>query len=346
LKRASLAALVFVLSLAAVLGACADRAAPRFPHLLHLATPSCGKPGEPACLDCNSCHAVTTRGGSHALPGEAACTTCHRGDAHETLAVLKSPPVRPSGPIRFDHATHLAMPELRGQCVPCHAGVVESGKAAMPPMSQCFGCHEHAAEWKAGECAPCHDQRSLARTLPKTFLRHDEAFLRHHGQKARSEEKLCQSCHSESDCNSCHDTSRGLSVEKRRPAHIESRQVHRGDFLTRHAIEASSQSSRCVRCHTPQSCDDCHILSGVSANRVDARNPHPLGWVGGNPGSKSAHGRAARRDIVACASCHEAGAATNCIRCHKVGGFGGNPHPNGWKSGQARDSRMCGYCHE
>ena len=57
-------------------------------------------------------------------------------------------------------------------------------------------------------------------------------------------------------------------------------------------------------------------------------------------------GRSHGRDIVACAGCHEAGPATNCIRCHKVGGYGGNPHPRGWKSARGVDSEMCRYCHE
>jgi hypothetical protein len=88
------------------------------------------------------------------------------------------------------------------------------------------------------------------------------------------------------------------------------------------------------------------VARGVSANRVGARNPHPPGWVGSNPNARSFHGREARRDILLCASCHDQGPATNCIRCHKVGGFGGNPHPGGWRSTQSESSTMCRYCHE
>ena len=127
---------------------------------------------------------------------------------------------------------------------------------------------------------------------------------------------------------------------------LEERLVYRGDFMVRHAIEAQSQSARCVRCHTVNTCDTCHVARGVSGNRSGSRNPHPAGWVGGNPNSKSAHGHEARRDIVLCASCHEQGPATNCIQCHKVGAYGGNPHPGGWKSNQGEGSRMCRYCHE
>jgi hypothetical protein len=84
----------------------------------------------------------------------------------------------------------------------------------------------------------------------------------------------------------------------------------------------------------------------VSGNRLGATNPHPPGWVGNDVRSADFHGRQARRDIASCAGCHEQGPATNCIRCHKVGAYGGNPHPHGWQSARGPGSAMCRYCHE
>jgi hypothetical protein len=57
------------------------------------------------------------------------------------------------------------------------------------------------------------------------------------------------------------------------------------------------------------------------------------------------HGRAARRDILTCAACHDQGPASNCIHCHAVGGPGGNPHPDGWSSGRDVQDGMCAFCH-
>jgi hypothetical protein len=57
------------------------------------------------------------------------------------------------------------------------------------------------------------------------------------------------------------------------------------------------------------------------------------------------HGRAARRDIASCAACHDQGAASNCVRCHKVGAFGGSPHPPGWRSSQPTTAESCAICH-
>jgi len=259
--------------------------------------------------------------------------------------VLAVQPERATGEIHFDHTSHLRLGQIQGQCVPCHAGVVKGG-SRLPPMKECFSCHEHEEQWERGECAPCHDRKELSHSLPRTFLKHEGNFARHHGDLAARDGRLCQSCHEQTDCDDCHDVTQNMSVERRRPENVDRNFVHRGDFLVRHAIEAQSEPSRCVRCHEPSTCDACHVERGVSGNRLDARNPHPLGWVGNDPGAQSLHGREARRDILLCASCHDQGPATNCIRCHRVGGYGGNPHPGGWKSGRSTGEEMCRYCHE
>jgi hypothetical protein len=333
--------------LVAVIVACRNESPPpRFPHQVHLAGIPCGAPGKPQCLSCVSCHDLVEHDSTHRIPDAQICDRCHK-DAHEVRAVLASTPPRRTGEITIDHDKHLAMPEIRGQCVPCHAGVVDPKRSPLPPMSQCFGCHEHAEQWARGECTPCHEPEGLRRTLPVTFLKHDAAFLRRHGDvMAQSQQALlCQSCHTQAQCQQCHDVTQDLTVEARRPERIESGQVHRGNFVVRHAIEARSQPSRCISCHTVETCDSCHVARGVSANVANPANPHPPEWIGSNTSSPNYHGTAARRDIVACAGCHEAGPATNCIRCHKVGAYGGNPHPRGWKSSRGADAEMCRYCH-
>jgi len=342
-----LALLVIAVAASAVLAACRRNAPPpEFSHKFHLSGIACGGPGQPECLNCTNCHSPAERDDASRLPEQASCDGCHQ-DATVTQAVLATPPPRPHGVIRIDHEQHLQMPAIHGQCLPCHAGVVDAMSPAMPPMSKCFGCHEHEEQWERGECAPCHERQDLEQTLPVTFLKHDASFLRHHGEIVAQKQQmlLCQSCHTQSDCQSCHDVTQGLSVEKRRPERIESGQVHRGDFMARHAMEAQAEAAKCLTCHTPQTCDSCHAARGVSANVANARNPHPPGWVGNDTRSEDFHGTSARRDILACAGCHDAGPATNCIRCHKVGAYGGNPHPRGWKSARGTDAEMCGYCH-
>jgi Cytochrome c7 and related cytochrome c len=333
------------LLVAALAAACSDRSALRFPHALHLAGIACGGAGKPACLTCVSCHSPSRAGAAPTLPPISRCATCHQGDQSPLRAQISAPIEHPYGTIAFDHDRHLALSGVEGQCVSCHAGVVETGGPRLPPMNKCLGCHEHQEQWQRGQCAPCHAGAELRRLLPQTFLRHAGDFMVHHGTDAVEQKQLCQACHAQADCDGCHDTTQELSVERRRPEAVQANFAHRGDFMTTHPLEAQSQPARCLRCHTTDTCDSCHLARGVSAGLIEGRNPHPPGWVGNNAGARSFHGAAARRDILLCASCHDQGPATNCIRCHKVGGYGGNPHPGGWKSTRSESSQMCRYCH-
>lgn len=335
-----------LLCVAALSGACADRSVARFPHALHLAGLACGVAGKPACLSCNSCHAQSGQKSRQAMPAASVCQGCHHADPGSLRTLVSREPAAVFGTISFDHDRHLSLKEVAGQCVSCHAGVVQSAKPRLPPMATCFGCHEHESQWNLGQCAPCHTAGEVKRILPQTFLRHEGSFMRHHGSQAVQQKRLCQVCHTQADCESCHDASQDLSVERRRPEAVQRSFVHRGDFMTTHAMEAQSQPARCLRCHTTQSCDACHTARGVSGSLIEGRNPHPAGWVGNNANARSFHGAAARRDILLCASCHDQGPATNCIRCHRVGGYGGNPHPAGWKSTRSQNSQMCRYCHD
>ncbi len=349
MKRRAPGALGWLLALGllvtALLAACADKPAPRFPHLTHLVALDCGAPGQPACLTCNTCHTPSEPERAYKLPSPSLCQTCHRQPTSGLLSSLTFSPERPYGEIAIDHDRHLAMPGIAGQCVSCHAGVVEAGKPALPPMARCFTCHEHEAQWRRAECGPCHQRSDLKRSLPQSFLRHDVAFLRHHGELDTFDKSLCQSCHTERDCQACHDVTQELTAEARTPERVESSSFHRGDFITRHALEASAAPARCATCHAPETCDSCHVARGVSGNSRGARSPHPPGWVTNSPTIASPHGLEARRDILACASCHDQGPATNCIRCHQVGAYGGNPHPRGWRSTRSPNDQMCRYCH-
>ena len=86
------------------------------------------------------------------------------------------------------------------------------------------------------------------------------------------------------------------------------------------------------------------FLVGVSAVAGNAGSPHGPGWVGLGV-AENEHGRAARRDPVACASCHGGAGEALCVSCHKVGGPGGNPHPPGYSSQQPMTAMPCRMCH-
>lgn len=341
---------LLVLGLAvAVLAACTKKQyLTRFPHEKHLSNASCGAPGEPPCLTCATCHAGVAQDKSQSRPAVTVCTQCHADSANLTPFVTRPVPLAPDAhAIVFSHDQHLKMPDVGGQCIKCHSGAVsrEASSALFPPMEACLNCHEHERQFEAGICTNCHAKQDLPRLRPESFARHDAVWLRHHGEGARRQEVLCQACHAEKDCTDCHDLFQNIQLEDRAPDAIERDLVHRADFMTRHAIEAAAQPTACVRCHEPQTCDGCHAQRGVSGNAVGALNPHPPGWTGSNTASPNFHGTQARRNLFECASCHEQGPATNCIRCHSSGGPGGNPHPRGWQSSRSPGEAMCRYCH-
>ena len=330
-----------MLIVGAVSGACErPRSEPAFPHVEHLTGHACGNDGQPDCVTCVTCHTPTSGASNLSRPDAVVCSQCHQNG--EALLAASTPAPRPQS-INFEHQSHLLLPEVKGQCVGCHQGVVIAGERRLPEMAKCLECH--SADFQQAKCTPCHVSEHLSQLKPETFMRHDEKWWHSHAQPAARSPAVCSECHSETWCADCHSQNRGLSIEKRFPDQIQRHMPHRGDFVVRHAIEARSQSARCLSCHTSNTCDACHLERGVSAAAIGSVSPHPIGWIGSGSRGRESHGRAARRDIVTCMSCHDHGPLTNCIQCHSPGGPGGNPHPSGWDSSRATSSAMCRYCH-
>lgn len=351
MSRLSLLLLLVALPLAAA-AACVKPLPAGFPHRKHLTlgTAACGS-GQGDCLSCVSCHQnVLADGPNEGGPsgdGTERCAACHAREDLPRLTRMSRPSNHPGlgRAILFSHQKHLAMPEIGGQCIDCHSGVVkEPAGSAFPPMAKCLECH--STDFYDSNCTLCHTRQDLQGLVPQTFLRHDANWMRRHAIAAVDAETMCQECHKQSECQDCHDLNQTLRVELRRPDAILTEFRHRADFLSRHAIEARLESAQCARCHSTQDCESCHRLRGVSALGLGGPSPHPPGWIGDNPASRDFHGREARRDILQCASCHDRGPATNCIDCHRVGARGGNPHPNGWRSVRSPQDQMCRYCHE
>ncbi len=331
-------------------GACARGLLTHFPHRVHLATLECGGPGQPKCLSCLSCHQSSPGGHeSWSAPTAQRCAGCHENDKqifqHSVRPALATVPAGKK--IVFAHEPHLKMSELKGQCVKCHGGAVgvEGGAPLFPPMDTCLSCHHHQEQFEANQCTGCHAPGDLRGLEPRSFLAHDTGWIRRHGPMARSAPEKCATCHAQTSCDSCHDATRPLGPAQRNPDQLERTFVHRFDFLSRHPMEARSQPGQCATCHAKTECDACHITRGVSGAVNGGQSPHPLGWASGLGAAGNGHGLAARRDIGACASCHDQGPATNCVRCHKVGALGGSPHPVGWRSTDPVSSPQCAVCH-
>ncbi len=314
-------------------------------------------------LSCSDCH-VKVEGSDDVkkkslVPTMDKCKDCHDTDDDKNCKQCHANPDEPesfekepavqyqvpgAGPedALFSHKKHLPRTGKEGMaaCDVCHSAVRDSlhiSEDRKPTLAVCAACH----------------------------FRHDSEWLRHHGheQRAGATEKGgggCKDCHdklSVSDdekrpkaeaCAGCHSP----GVVPLRPGQLildkpQQATQHRGDWLARHNLEARLDGKACLTCHDQRHfCNDCHQRLGVAAGPTlgGANNPHPTGWI--NRGSGTFHGDEARRDAFACAVCHDRGAASNCVTCHRVGGPGGNPHPGGWHSNENKHtSAACAPCH-
>ena len=307
-----------------------------FPHSTHV----------DAGVACTVCHAGVaqerTVGASPqvALPtGDAAqvCSQCH------DKLPPPPPPRHAERTITFSHADHL--PYVNNECGRCHVKLVEAGDrtAPVPPMSTCTACHNHAKDYAQARCMPCHVDLKRYPLKPIADFRHAADFLRMHGQMAKTDLASCAACHEQTSCATCHaSTTRPFKSDVQWPDKVAASFIHRGDYVSRHTVDAHADPASCRRCHGSPFCDACHAEQKISQRTATfGRNPHPAGWNAG-----LVHGPAARQDIVSCAGCHDQGAASTCVACHR----NVNPHPPDWgshhnKTSDVSGNSMCRICH-
>lgn len=271
-------------------------------------------------------------------PKDKACADCH-GDE---IAGIKVPKRVKEFRLTFSHADHLF--QVDGKCQGCHQKLPEKGDAAAeaPPMSACTGCHNHQKDFDEARCTPCHVDLKAFPLKPLTEFAHKGDFKRTHGALARTSAATCATCHDQTYCVDCHSpATTPMGPALRWPELVERDFIHRGDYVSRHMIEAGANPASCTKCHGAAFCESCHRLQGVASlpgtTFTSDRNPHPTGWAG------APHGKAARRNIATCASCHQANAELLCGTCHNHGPRI-NPHPPGF-DGDGKSKGVCRTCH-
>ncbi len=333
------------ISLVVVIAACAGvlglnrPALQSFPHRKHVVSG----------ISCLRCHANVEAGERIAhLPEDASCTAsgCHTKphDARSCAGCHLTPGkaealIEAKEHLRFDHKRHLTG-KAQGNCMRCHVGVADGDGKMRPVMATCFKCH--GAEQNARTCDACHKNLEIEGTLPQSHLAHEGDWLRDHGTRAASSGDLCETCHSQASCARCHGQTAPAIPAKLAFADPFRASVHRAGFAARHSLEAHADPGACTTCHQPDRCIQCHAARGFAGEQ--RTSPHPPGWVG-LTASENLHGREARRDPVACASCHGGAGEAMCAKCHSVGGPGGTVHPPGWSSDRPLSSMPCRLCH-
>ena len=310
-----------------------------------------------AKVECIACHEEIYDAkdlAQRVLPKEEKCLECHREQKQKGLCSNCHTDVKRAGPwpereprLILSHAAHID--RVKEDCTVCHKTLPDPLRAAdaAPPMSACTSCHEHKKDYDDGRCNRCHTDLSRYPLKPVSMFSHQGNYVHEHGRSARAAEATCAECHEQNFCKDCHANTVSTRIEIKFPERVDADFIHRNDFLGRHSVEAQADPSSCRRCHGSSFCEDCHRVQNLTPQAANPRDPHPPGWS--FPGSAQFHGTAARQDISSCAACHDQGARSVCVDCHRVGGVGGNPHPPGWQSRHDRNeithNSMCLACH-
>lgn len=168
---------------------------------------------------------LTTHGASATTAG-ASCGTCHTQescvDCHRENAPAGHTVAFTDwqhGPAADAATTTCATCHVRNDCLSCHRpGPTSTGyhpvdfaarhpAAAYGRETSCSDCHN-----PTGFCAACHQQAGLVSDGRLTGGRYHDgqpAFIVGHGPSARTSLESCVSCHTETDCLSCHSSVRG-----------------------------------------------------------------------------------------------------------------------------------------
>ncbi len=287
------------------------------------------------CEDCHQGISKATSLKQRHIPSTDKCKECHEDK--------KAPTREPIEHLTFSHADHL--PKVKGDCARCHLQLPEPNQpAAAPPMSVCTSCHYHEVEFAQARCQPCHVDLKRFPLRPVSAFAHAGDFRRSHGEYARESAATCAACHDQTKCAECHTaTTHPFKQDIGFPEQVQADFIHRGDYQSRHQIDAASDPASCRKCHGSAFCNSCHQAQNLSPSNPNPHNPHPQNWL-------SQHGNEARANIVRCAGCHDQGAAAICVNCHKPGGIAGSfTHPPGWTSrhgqGDWKSNSMCRICH-
>jgi len=293
--------------------------------------------------------------------------------------------------IKFSHSFHVELAE----CADCHIQVVSSTSLTerlMPNHESCKSCHDVE---DADACTTCHYEEKFEALVQK-----ESGLIFNHSFHINDKSMECKNCHqglsdvdysSElafpnpimEDCYSCHNNAPGsIAGSECESCHISTAnlkpQTHKSAmFIDQHKFSARGLSANCVMCHDNNSCEECHIATGITA--VNTSKDFIQSYTPGNfiDGIKKqritrihdlnyrfTHGMDAKGKTTECQTCHEV--ETFCSTCHAsvehdfaLGGImpashlknnfftigvgsGGGEHATLAK----RDIEMCASCHD
>src|SRR3990170_1032690 len=172
-----------------------------------------------SCQDCHTSAKTSKRSSDNLLSKQADCATCHEDQVKNNCTFCHVdeknfvPFANPPRELIFSHEKHAG--ELNVKCETCHQGLekVEYASAAnLPSMAACNACHDN--KQAANVCESCHT--NFTSLLPSDHKVGN--FRKEHRQLARvgSFDVSCQTCHSQSFCQDCHEGANIVNFSNRK----------------------------------------------------------------------------------------------------------------------------------
>jgi len=132
--------------------------------------------------------------------------------------------------------------------------------ASLPKRYTLPDKHPEALGKSRTNCLECHD-RSDGTVVYANYV-HTPDWTGVHRTRAYQGEAVCNLCHTQSYCNDCHVTRSELKPSLKNQTETYRRTPHRGDYLSRHRIDARLDPTSCFRCHgnpkASKTCAPCH----------------------------------------------------------------------------------------
>jgi hypothetical protein len=239
-----------------------------------------GQPGMPDHDTCSVCHDINVD------EPDAECMFCHVLSpesiaAEEWMDVeVKHAPEKEG--FKFDHT---AFADDYDSCVTCHSGVTGSNQST----DNLRGTHEtlfpglRKAGLDTNNCALCHSDMNK-NVPPASHMQPN--FRQAHGGMYAADPNLCMTCHTQNQCDTCHQNTQPQS-------HFKPEWVHA------HGKVGVINEQACLMCHTEQACQTCHqqMMPKDHTNFFRRRS----------------HGKIASWDRERCLVCHK---QDYCEACH------------------------------
>jgi hypothetical protein len=113
---------------------------------------------------------------------------------------------------------------------------------------------KHPMEVKEAVCSKCHPKKG-------TGLDHTPFWSDRHAVSTSHSSEICIKCHNRAFCTDCHAKKEELKPGTKYKAFPTYTMPHRGDYITRHKIDAKIDPAPCFKCHgrgNNAKCKKCH----------------------------------------------------------------------------------------